>query len=247
VQSQVTAGAEYHVYVRVNNDGCNTISGLRAQVRSANPSAIVSDWLPIVNYADNLTSESVAPGQKKLLGPFYWKPTPAEATFDGHRCLLAAVTSDSDPAPTGALEFDAPNSNNVAQRNMRVTGCLFQLPNPTASNGEVSLRITTDAMIESPTTSVDLVLPFNPAWFAAWQNNPQFTVTASGNTMRVRLHVRDVTLPAVTMLPSTVLDVSFDIQLPKGAGTRRVSLEPKFNGAAQSGFSCFGTAPKDPA
>lgn len=247
VQSQVDDDANYDVYVRVHNDGCNTISDVRAQVRSANPSAIVSDWIPIVGYDDIQTSVSLAPGETKLLGPFLWDPTPAEAAFDGHRCLLAAVTSAADPAPTGALEFDAPNSNNVAQRNMRVSGCLFQLPNSTSANGQVELRITTDAMVESPTTNVALVLPFNPAWFAAWQSNPQFTVTASGGTMRVQLHVRDVTLPAVTLLAGTVQDLSFDIQLPKGAGTRKVSIEPKFNGAAQSGFSCFGTAPKDPA
>jgi hypothetical protein len=242
VQSQVTEGVDYDVYVRVNNDGCRTISGLRAQVRSANPSAIVSDWLPIVSYDQNTTTGSVGPGAKTLLGPFRWTPTAAEATFDGHRCLLAAVTSADDPAPTGALEFDAPNSNNVAQRNMRVTGCLFQLPNPTSSNGTVDLRITTDAAVENANTTVDLVLPMVPAWFTAWQGNPQVTVTAEGAMMRVRLHVRDVTLPSVTLLAGTVLDLSFDIDLPSGAGTRRVSLEPKFNNVAQSGFSCFGSA-----
>jgi hypothetical protein len=245
VQSQVTANSEYHVYVRVNNDGCREISGLRAQVRSANPSAIVTDWKPIVTYDQNATTWSVAPGQKQLLGPFYWKPTPEEAAMDGHRCLLAAVSSDQDRAPEGNLEFDAPASNNVAQRNLRVTGCLFQLPNPTSANGTVDLRIVTDAPVESANNQVALVLPHIPAWYAAWQGNPQFTVTSDGTTMRVQLHVRDVTLPTVTLLSGAVLDLTFDLQLSTTTA-RKVSLEPRFNNMAQSGFTCFGSGNEVP-
>ncbi len=245
VQSQVAADSEYDVYVRVNNDGCREIGGLRAQVRSANPSAIVTDWKPIVSYDQNVMTWSVGPGQKQLLGPFYWKPTAEEAAMDGHRCLLAAVSSDQDRAPEGNLEFDAPASNNVAQRNLRVTGCLFQLPNPTSANGTVDLRIVTDAPVESPNNGVALVLPHIPAWYAAWQGNPQFTVTSDGTTMRVQLHVRDVTLPTVTLLSGAVLDLTFDIQLST-TSSRKVSLEPRFNNMAQSGFTCFGSGREVP-
>lgn len=245
VQSQVAEGVDYDVYVRVNNDGCRDISGLRAQVRSANPAAIMTDWLPIVTYDQNATTGTVAGGQKALLGPFRWTPTAAEATMDGHRCLLAAVTSDQDPAPTGELEFDAPASNNVAQRNMRVSGCLFQLPNPTSANGTLDLRIYTDAPVETDDNRIALVLPHIPAWFAAWQGDPKFTVTSDGTTMRVELNVRDVTLPTVTMLSGTVLDLTFDIDLSTSS-TRKVSLEPRFNNMAQSGFTCFGSGVEVP-
>src|SRR6478752_313474 len=236
VQSAVTAGGKFDVYVRVKNDGCREVSGVQAKVRSANPAALNSDWLA-VGSADYQGDVTVPAGGSALVGPFHWQPTAAEATGDGHRCLLADITAPGDTLPVTA-EFNAPGFNNVAQRNMRVSGCGFQLPNVSLQNGTVSLRITTDAAIEDASTSIELVGPLVQSWYTAWANVTGTSISTDGVKMRLRIRLRDITLPAVPMLAGAAYDFSFDISLPEGEPSHRVGLQATL-GSTTSGFSCF--------
>lgn len=249
VQSQVVAGSEYDVYVRIHNDTCENVSGVRARVVSADPAAINVNWLPITSGGGFVGTEahpsgiSVPPQSAALLGPYRWVPTEAEAALDGHRCLLAGISASADELSLPQL-FDAPGHNNVAQRNVSITGCLFQLPNPNPSSTEVSLRVTTDAEVENGSL-VELVTPFVPSWYQRWVNIPGVEVSGNAQEIRVRLRVRDITLPSVSLLPGAVQQLSFNISLPQGERHKSATISPSIAGAAVGGFSCYGDGGSD--
>jgi hypothetical protein len=242
-QTAVQAGSEYDVWVRVKNSGCREVTNVQAKVRSANPAAINTNWLNVGSGAYE-GSVNILPGKSRVVGPFVWKPTPEEATGDGHRCLLANIRATGDELASSA-EFDAPGSNNVAQRNMRVTGCDFQIPNPATQNTQLALKLTTSAAVERDDTKIELVGPLIPSWYAAWQNTPGVVLSNDGTRMRVRMRIRDVTLPAVAILAGANYDFSFDISLPQGESQQSVSIEASWLGN-KSGFSCFAAGQKVP-
>jgi hypothetical protein len=248
-QTAVQPDVDYDVWVRVKNAGCRDVTNVQAKVRSANPAAINTDWLNIGtgDYQGTPAEPggvTVAAGSSKVIGPFRWKPSAIEASGDGHRCLLANITASGDALASSA-EFDAPGSNNVAQRNMRVSGCDFQLPNPAAQNTELVLKLTTSAAVENDDTRIELVGPLIPGWYTAWASTPGAVLSNDGTRMRVRMRLRDITLPAVTILAGANYDFAFDIDLPQGAPNISVSIEATLLGA-KSGFSCFAAGQKIP-
>jgi len=81
--------------------------------------------------------------------------------------------------------FDVTGSNNVAQRNMNINGCNFELPNTSVDPQSFDLRITTDAVVNG-SEIVELVLPYIESWFTAWQALPEVDVTEDAGFMRVR-------------------------------------------------------------
>ena len=70
------------------------------------------------------TGVSVPAGGQALIGPLTFT-APATGIGSGHKCLLAAIEADGQPAPANST--DAPNSNQVGQRNLQfVSPCVFQ-------------------------------------------------------------------------------------------------------------------------
>lgn len=241
-QSSVTAGAQYWIFVRINNNGCSPIENVKARTFSADPSAINTNWHGItpgteyVGDAAHPEGVTVPPFGRALLGPFSWVPSAEDAQFGGHRCLLAAVSAPGDEVEVGQ-ELDAPNHNNVGQRNLQVGSCAFQLPNPTASSATLGITLTTDAKVDGGEV-VEVFFPFDGAWLAAWSFVPEVAVQQSGSELVVRLLAARAVLPDVSLAASQTRTVSFALTLPSGTPTRTVRLTPTLNGASLAGVSC---------
>jgi hypothetical protein len=242
-QTQVTAGVQYWAYLRVHNGGCSPISGVKGRLFSADPSAINTSWQAItpgteyVGDAANPDGVTVPAGGRALLGPFTWTPTATDAQFGGHRCLLGAISAANDATPSGA-EFDAPNHNNVGQRNLQVSNCAFHLPHPTGATANLGLTLTTDAEVENAAHVVEVLFDFDASWLAAWSAVAGAEVRQQGAQLVVRLRARSVTLPTVQLAAGAVRNLSFGINLPDGTPTRTVNLIPTLNGGSVSGVSC---------
>jgi hypothetical protein len=119
-ETTVTPGTQYDVYVRVHNDlGCSPVTGVKTLVYLADPSALSVQWNSITgnNYVGNnmsSTGVNVPGGGQALIGPLTFT-APATGIGNGHKCLLAAIEADGEPAPVN--NTDAPDSNQVGQRN----------------------------------------------------------------------------------------------------------------------------------
>jgi len=246
-QSLVTADVPVDVYLRLHNDGCAPISGVKAQIFWANPAAISNDWRSIApvgaalgQFAGDLASPNgvtVPAGGKALLGPFTLTPTSQEAQSGGHRCLLAALNATDDPV-AASNELDAPNFNNVSQRNLQVGSCEYQLPNPNNSNSSLGLTIDTTAEVEDADTVVRVIFSFDAAWLSAWANVPGTVVTQDGSNLVVELHARHVVLPNVTLPPGAARTLQFTLDLPRGTSSRTVNVTPVLDGKQVQGASC---------
>jgi hypothetical protein len=248
-QSLVTANVPVDVYVRMHNDGCVPIDGVKTQIFWANPAAISNDWrsiAPAGSAAGMFTGDTLNPngvsvpaGGAAILGPFTLTPSTDEAQFGGHRCLLAAVSSADDTIPA-ASEFDAPNSNNVGQRNLQVSNCQYALPNPGTTPASLVLTLDTDAEVDQSNVAVRVIMNFDPAWLAAWSNVAGVTVSQStdGTQLIVVLKVHHIALPAVTLPVGSTRTISFAIDLPSGTGSRMASVTPTLNGQVVQGASC---------
>lgn len=243
IQTLVTANTPYDVYVRVHNQSCLPVNDVRVQVLSADPSAINTSFTPItpdgvwVGDPDDPTDDDVAPGTAALIGPFPWTPTPAEASGDGHRCLIASITSDADPlAPENRL--NAPEFNNVTQRNLRVDSCNFQVTNATGTDGSLELRLVTDAAVESSDVA-ELRMPYLQAAVDAWSGTLGVSLVTDGTELVVRMQLRDLTLPAFQLPAGVTLTLNLSLSI-SSSESRFVRLEPTFNGVAEAGFSCLG-------
>ena len=171
----ITPNLTYDLYVRVNNDGCSAVNNLKALIYLADPDLGLSQWKPVTTgYAsDGIPADAtVAPYSKQILGPFTW---PAPAGASGHKCLLAAISSDSEPAPATPLP-DAFSSNQVAQRNLEftATGCQYNITNST--NGSTFLQLGLGVTSPNSTPPV-FSLAFTdsgsnsnlPSWASLWQ------------------------------------------------------------------------------
>ncbi len=251
VETRVTANLHYDVYVRFKNTGCSPVAGVKARIFSANPAAISTNWIAIagpggyVGDTAHPAGVDIAAGESALLGPFDWVPTTAEAQFGGHRCVLAAVDSISDPTQSGN-EFDAPGQNNVGQRNLQIDSCQYQVPNPQNAVSTLDLDLTTTAEVENALVSAKIAFDYDPAWFTAWSAVPGISVSQVGNTLVVRLFTRHVVLPQVTLAANAVQNLSFVIDQPNGSGTSEIVVTPKLNGQSVQGGSCSSTAQSDP-
>jgi len=176
-ETTITPGSKYDVYVRVHDDlGCVDATGVKSLVYLADPSALSVQWDSITgnNYVGNNMSDTgvtVPAGGQALIGPLTFT-APATGIGNGHKCLLAAIEADGEPAP--ATSTDAPDSNQ-GQRNLEFVGpCVFQLTNVTTSGGNVQISLTASPNSNTPpslTVSPDIEVTFDDAdssWFNAW-------------------------------------------------------------------------------
>jgi hypothetical protein len=214
-ETTITPAQQYDVYVRVHNDlGCSDVTGVKSLVYLADPSALSVQWDSITgnNYVGNnmsATGITVPAGGQALIGPLTFT-APISGIGNGHKCLLAAIEADGEPAP--AKNTDAPDSNQVGQRNLEFVGpCTFQLTNGTTSDGNVQITLTAGANSNTPpslTVSPDVEVTFDDAdesWFNVWNaqagNGTTFTVTHNSGTISttVRLGTFSVVLDPVPL------------------------------------------------
>ena len=268
----VTPGAIYDIYVRVNNSfGCNPVTGVKALVSLADPSALSVDWsLGAVtggNYsvgtgqpADGI---SVPAGQRALLGPFVWTAPNSDAGIgNGHKCILAAIkgTGEDPVVPVGQPLPPAYNSNQVAQRNIQMSDCMFPLTNATVSNGFVKMTLSVDGATAGITGPNAIQMKFdgqNSAWYDIWNAALQqgtadgFIVTHNSGTGMtiVRLGKQSVNLPSVPLGAGLTVVAAGDISLGSEQPTTTLRLAATLVNQAgativpQNGGSCVYVPP----
>jgi hypothetical protein len=260
-ETAITPGSQYDVYVRVHNDlGCSDVTGVKSLVYLADPSALSVQWDSItggiyVGNNMNATGVSVPAGGQTLIGPLTFT-APATGIGNGHKCLLAAIEADGEPAP--AVSTDAPDSNQVGQRNLQFTGpCVFQLTNGTTSDGNVRISLTATPNSNTPpslTFSPDVEATFDDAdssWFNVWTaqtgNGTTFAVTHNSgtNSTTVRLGAFGVTLDPVPLGAGQSRNETGNINPTNGTLTLQMGAILTDAGGtmlAQNGGSCTVTA-----
>ena len=110
-ETTITPGGQFDIYVRVHNDlGCSDVDNVKALVYLADPAALSIQWSPVSNgqYVGNNGSSTgvTAPANgEALIGPLTFT-APTTGLGNGHRCILAAIEGNGEPAP--ANHYDAP-------------------------------------------------------------------------------------------------------------------------------------------
>ncbi len=228
----LTPGGQFDIWVRVHNDlGCNDVTGVKALVYLADPSALSVQWVTVTggNYVGpngGATGVTAPTGGAALIGPLAFT-APMTGLGDGHKCILAAIEGDGEGPPPNT--FDAPGSNQVAQRNIQFVGpCVYPLTNGTASSGSVQLTLSmtpTTGAAPSLTALPDVEVKFDDSdssWFNVWNSQPgngsTFKVTHSGSSTTVRLGAFSVALNSVPLAAGQTRSATGTSNLPNGYG-----------------------------
>ena len=261
-ETTITPGSQYDVYVRVHNDlGCCDVRGVKSLVYLADPSALSVQWDSITgnNYVGNNMSSTgitVAAGAQALIGPLTFT-APATGAGSGHKCLLAAIEADGEPAAPQST--DAPDSNQVGQRNLQLTGpCVFQLTNGTTSDGNVQISLAANSSSNTPpslTSPPDLEITFDDAdssWFNVWNaqagKDTSFAVThnTGTNSTTVRLGGFAVTLDPVPLAAGQTRSATGNINPTSGTLALQLGTKLTDSGgnllAPVNGGTCSVTA-----
>jgi len=260
-ETVLTPGGQFDIWVRVHNGlGCSPVTGAKALVYLADPSALSIQWSSITggNYVGNngsSTGVTVPAGGQALIGPLAFT-APTTGIGNGHKCLLAAIEADAEPAP--ASSSDAPGSNQVAQRNVQLIGpCQYPMTNATTSNGNVriSLTVTPNTGTKPSLTALpDVEATFDDAdsnWFNVWNSQSgkgtTFAVSHSGSSTTVRLGAFSVPMNAVPLTAGQTRNASANIN-PLSGGTLTLQIAAALtdsggNPLVTNGGSCTQTAP----
>jgi len=260
-ETTITPGGVFDVWVRLHNDlGCSAVTGAKALVYLADPSALSVEWSSITGgeyVGDSMSSTGVTvpAGGQALIGPLTFT-APTTGIGDGHKCLLAAIKADGEPAPANST--DAPNSNQVAQRNLQfLSPCAYPLTNGTTTDGNVQITLSvTPNTGPSPslTSSPEVAVDFDDAdssWFNVWKNQAgngtTFSVTHSSayNKTTVTLGTFSVTLNPVPLAASQTRNATGIIDPESGSLTLQIGAtltDAMGNVLVTNGGSCSATA-----
>jgi hypothetical protein len=264
-ETTITPGGQFDIWVRVHNDlGCSAVNNAKALVYLADPAALSVQWGPVTMgqyVGDNggATGVSVPAGGQALIGPLPFT-APTSGIGNGHRCILAAIKADGESAP--ANPDDAPDSNQVAQRNIEFAApCVFPLTNGTSQDGSAQITLTATpntGTAPSLTALPDVEVAFDDSdssWFNAWKTQTgagtTFQVTHSGSTTTVRLGNFSVALNSVPLAAGQSRNATGTTVLPSGYPTA-VTLQigatlTETNGSGtvmvQNGGSCVTEPP----
>jgi hypothetical protein len=241
-QSLITPDTDFDVYVRVHNDlGCAPVTGVKALAYIADPQALSTPWNPLTNgqyTAQTAAGVTVGAGDQALIGPFSYH-SPATGFGDGHKCLIAAIIADGEPAASDA--FDAPDSNQVAQRNLQFENCAYPLTNASGTDGlvEIALHVTPAETAPSLTTTPDIEVSFDDgdsSWFNIWTaqsgNGTAYKVTRNGSQTVVRLGQSSITLQSVPLSNGSSRTALASLTLPTGAPVTTLALQATLVNAA---------------
>jgi hypothetical protein len=264
-ETTITPGGQFDIWVRVHNDlGCSAVNNAKALVYLADPAALSVQWGPVtmgqyVGDNGSSTGVSVPAGGQALIGPLPFT-APTSGIGNGHRCILAAIQADGEGAP--ANHYDAPASNQVAQRNIEFASpCVFPLTNGTSQDG--SAQITLTATPNTGTKPSLMALPdievafddSDSSWFNVWKSESgagtTFQVTHSGSVTTVRLGDFSVSLNSVPLAAGGSRNATGTTTLPSGypsAVTLQIAATlTETNGSGtvmvQNGGSCVTEPP----
>ena len=221
----VTANANYDIYVRVNNDGCNLnpIGGLSAAIFIANPDIGFTNWGSPISGSSSYGIGNTPSGNttvtaysRQMLGPFPWT-----AQGSGHQCVLVAIQADGETGPSLTQRPPAAYSSaQVAQRNLQFTanGCNYNISNNTGRDTYLQLGVSSTP---KTTTQVpeSITLTFTDTsslaelsnWATTW--NAQATQLQAGTTLAAAPRANGV----LTVTLSGTVDLALDaVTLPAG-------------------------------
>jgi hypothetical protein len=259
-ETAITPGGSFDVWVRVHNDlGCSDTTNVKTLVYLADPSLLSAEWVPITTtnggqatyLGDNLstTGITVTAGTENLIGPIPFT-APTTGIGDGHKCILAAIEADGEGPITGTASTDAPDSNQIAQRNLQFVGtCEYPLTNATTSSGSVQLTLTVTPDTGTPpslTALPDVGVTFDDAdstWFNAWSSQaageaqPTFQVThdATANTTTVRLGTFSIVLNPVTLAAGASRNATGNFNLASGGASATLQITAVLTEAGPTG------------
>lgn len=261
-ETTITPGGNFDVWVRVHNDlGCSDVDNVKTLTYLADPSALSVQWTPITGtqyVGDNgsSTGVTVPAGGEALIGPLPFT-APTTGLGDGHKCVLAAIEGNGEPAP--ANSSDAPDSNQVAQRNMQFVGpCAYPLSNATTSAGNAQITLSVTPITGTPpslTALPDVEATFDDAdssWFNVWQSAPgngttySVTHSSSANTSTIRLGTFSVALAPVPLSAGQTRNMTAAINPASGSLTLQIEgtlTGPGNQVLVTNGGSCVATAP----
>jgi hypothetical protein len=264
-ETTITPGGQFDIWVRVHNDlGCSAVNNAKALVYLADPAALSVQWGPVTMgqyVGDNggSTGVSVPAGGQALIGPLPFT-APTSGIGDGHRCILAAIKADGEPAP--AKPQDAPDSNQVGQRNVEFASpCVFPLTNGTSQGGSAQITLTATpntGAAPSLTALPDVEVAFDDSdssWFNVWKTQPgagtTFKATHSGSVTTIRLGDFSVALNPVPLPAGQSRNATGTTVLPSGypsALTEQIAATlTETNGSGtvmvQNGGSCVTEPP----
>lgn len=236
----LAANTTYEVYLRVHNQSCQTVNGLRAQIYSANPAMIVDDgqWTYVTPEGQFVPAAGVSlpAGASTFLGPFSWTPTEAEATSnDGHRCMLAKIDASNDPVGDASV----PDDNNVAQRNLQFGGTSFDFNNPEPRSARIEAEMRCNGFpFAEKGSKLELTVAYDAALHSAWANADGATVTVSGKDLVVGFSRCNVRLPAATLPAKAKLRAAFrSVVGGQKPGPFTIDLLGYVNGGLRGGMS----------
>ena len=204
--NKLIEGHAYHVWVQAHYGLCNTISGIKVAVASAAQAAFNApgDWKWITQPNSTFVGPpgspdgvGMTPGTDALwIGPFAWTPTSEEVGDDGHRCLLAALTSAQDTTSVDDMTM-VKDRNNVAQRNIQIGNAMMAcvISNPFVDEASIALRFSSPDMIKPYTMSLD----YDAALESAWTGTRDVSLAHVGSHLVATFKANDVSLPAVTL------------------------------------------------
>jgi hypothetical protein len=260
-ETTITPGGAFDIWVRLHNDlGCSDVTGAKTLVYLADPSALSVEWSSITGMqyvGDNLstTGVTVPAGGQALIGPLPFT-APTTGIGNGHKCLLAAIQADGEPAPANST--DAPHSNQVAQRNLEfVSPCVYPLTNGTTSDGNVQITLTVTPnsnTTPSLTGFPDMEATFDDAdssWFDVWNSQTgkgtTFSVTHNTvtNSTTVRLGAFSVAFNAVPLAAGQSRNAMGSINPGNGTLTLQFAatlIDLGGNVLVSNGGSCTATA-----
>jgi hypothetical protein len=260
----ITTGGSFDIWIRVYNDlGCNDVTGVKTLVYLADPSALSMQWTPVtggqyVGPNGGSTGVTAPAGGQALIGPLSFT-APTTGLGNGHKCIIAAIEADGEGPP--ANNFDAPNSNQVAQRNIEFVGpCVYPITNGTTLPGDaqITLSVTpTTGTKPSLTALPDIEVSFddsNSYWFNVWSvqtgAGSTFAVTHSGNSTTVRLGAFSVALDPVSLAAGESRTATGTINLDSATPAATLQIAAtlmKAGGGGQvvvaNGGSCMAIAP----
>jgi hypothetical protein len=236
----VQAGTDHKVWVRVRNGGCQALHGVHAKVAWANPAMIQTDWSQIDVEKGGV---DLNPGEAKVLGPFAWTPTNAQA---GHRCLIAISRSNEDtPSVAGFGSIvngwggTVAGDSDISQLNLQIEKTGFKIVAPERFRRDVHLQFDcNDFPLGEKGASADLALPWHEGLAAAWANVPRTALRRDGERMVLRFQGCKVDLTLGRLLDGQSLDASMQLELGDGpAGSYRVDLSEVVDGVTAGGMS----------
>lgn len=245
----VPVGVPTKVWIRVENVGCEDITGIEVKAGTTKAAMISTNWVEIGTVSE--PTLTIPAGEARVVG-LDWTPTNDQG---GHVCMLAAVNSDDDPTkvPLTAGEMDftlldqptaevVPFDNNLGQRNLTVssTSANFEFGNPFGQAVDLGVEFDcNDFPINVPGASVVLKFDQSGDLEFGWSDVDRVTTTGGSTSpyTSVSFEGCKITLPPVTLPANTVLDAWVEVNLPVAyTGTWDLDLTAIVDGVPRDGI-----------